>query len=81
MSISRSLIYLGRNTYSVTSRLIGEQVDVHLGIDRVKAWDGQRKVAEMPDAALTAQGSRGLLPHHRLAGAQTWSVREPPLLR
>lgn len=45
---SGSLIYVDRNTYSVPSRLIGEQVDVHLSIDRVEVWYGQRKVAEMP---------------------------------
>jgi len=45
---SGSLIYADRNIYSVPSRLIGEQVDVHLSIDRVEVWYGQRKVADMP---------------------------------
>jgi hypothetical protein len=45
---SGSLIYVDRNTYSVPSRLIGEHVDVHLSIDRVEVWYGQRKMADMP---------------------------------
>jgi hypothetical protein len=45
---SGSLIYVDRNIYSVPSRLIGECVDVHLRIDQVEVWYGQRKVADMP---------------------------------
>jgi hypothetical protein len=45
---SGSLIYADRNTYSVPSRLIGEQVEVRLTIDRVEVWYGQRKMEEMP---------------------------------
>ena len=45
---SGSLIFVDRNTYSVPSRLIGERVDVHLSIDRVEIWYGQRKMADMP---------------------------------
>ena len=45
---SGSLIYVDRNTYSVPSRLIGEQVEARLTIDRVEVWYGQRKVEEMP---------------------------------
>ena len=45
---SGSLIYVDRNTYSVPSRLIGEQVEIRLTIDRVEVWYGQRKMAEMP---------------------------------
>jgi hypothetical protein len=45
---SGSLIYVDRNTYSVPSRLIGEQVETRLTIDRVEVWYGQRKIAEMP---------------------------------
>jgi len=45
---SGSLIYADRNIYSVPSRLIGEQVEVRLSMDRVEVWYGQRKVAEMP---------------------------------
>jgi hypothetical protein len=45
---SGSLIYVDRNVYSVPSRLIGEQVEVRLTMDRVEVWYGQKKVAEMP---------------------------------
>lgn len=45
---SGSLIYVDRNTYSVPSRLIGEQVEVRLTIDRLEVWYGQRKIVEMP---------------------------------
>lgn len=45
---SGSLIYVDRNVYSVPSRLIGEQVEARLYLDRVEVWYGQRKMAEMP---------------------------------
>jgi hypothetical protein len=45
---SGSLIYADRNVYSVPSRLIGEQVDVRLYMDRVEVWYAQRKLEEMP---------------------------------
>ena len=45
---SGSLIYADRNVYSVPSRLIGEQVEVRLYMERVEVWYGQKKVEEMP---------------------------------
>jgi hypothetical protein len=45
---SGSLIYVDRNVYSVPSRLIGEQVEARLYLDRVEVWYGQRKTVEMP---------------------------------
>jgi Mu transposase-like protein len=45
---SGSLIYTDRNVYSVPSRLIGEQVEVRLYMERVEIWYGQKKVEEMP---------------------------------
>jgi hypothetical protein len=45
---SGSLIYADRNVYSVPSRLIGEQVEARLYMERVEVWYGQKKVAEMP---------------------------------
>jgi len=45
---SGSLIYADRNVYSVPSRLIGEEVEARLHMDRVEIWYGQRKVEEMP---------------------------------
>lgn len=45
---SGSLIYADRNVYSVPSRLIGEQVEARLYLNRVEVWYGQKKVAEVP---------------------------------
>jgi hypothetical protein len=45
---SGSLIYADRNVYSVPSRLIGEQVEARLYMERVEIWYGQRKLEEMP---------------------------------
>jgi hypothetical protein len=45
---SGSLIYADRNVYSVPSRLIGEEVEARLYMDRVEIWYGQRKLEEMP---------------------------------
>ncbi len=45
---SGSLIYADRNVYSVPSRLIGEQVEARLYMDRVEIWYGQKKVEAMP---------------------------------
>jgi hypothetical protein len=45
---SGSLIYADRNVYSVPSRLIGEEVEARLFMDRVEIWYGQRKLEEMP---------------------------------
>jgi hypothetical protein len=45
---SGSLIYADRNVYSVPSRLIGEQVEVRLYMDRLEVWYAQRKLEEMP---------------------------------
>jgi hypothetical protein len=38
-----SLIAVDRNVYSVHSRLIGEQVEARLYVDRVEVWYGQKK--------------------------------------
>jgi len=43
-----SLIYADRNVYSVPSRLIGEEVEARLYMDRVEIWYAQRKLEEMP---------------------------------
>jgi hypothetical protein len=45
---SGSLIYADRNVYSVPSRLIGEEVEARLYMDRVEIWYGQRKLEQMP---------------------------------
>jgi hypothetical protein len=71
---SGSLIYADRNVYSVPSRLIGEQVEARLYMERVEVWYGQKKVAEMPRL-------RGLPAHHRLAGQEAGRLRALPLPR
>jgi hypothetical protein len=45
---SGSIIYVDRNTYSVNSRLIGEQVEARLNAETVEVWYAGRKVEEMP---------------------------------
>jgi hypothetical protein len=45
---SGSLIHVDRNAYSVNSRLIGEQVEARLYLDRMEVWYGQKKVEELP---------------------------------
>ena len=45
---SGSLIHVDRNAYSVNSRLIGEQIEARLYLDRIEVWYGQKKVEELP---------------------------------
>jgi hypothetical protein len=42
-----STIRVGANTYSVTSRLIGEQVDLRLYAESVEVWHGEQHIASM----------------------------------
>src|SRR5260370_35407838 len=44
---SGSLIYTDRNVYSVPSRLIGEQVEVRVYMERVEIWYGRKEVEAM----------------------------------
>ena len=71
---SGSLIYTDRNVYSVPSRLIGEQVEVRLYMERVEIWYGQKKVEEMP----RLRGRR----RHRVDYRHIidWLVRKPGAL-
>jgi hypothetical protein len=43
-----STISVRRNAYSVDSRLIGEQVEVHLDTERMEVWYGGKCVEQMP---------------------------------
>jgi hypothetical protein len=43
-----STIRVNHNVYSVDSRLIGEQINARLFMDRVEIWYGQRKLDTMP---------------------------------
>src|ERR1700677_2587389 len=45
---SGSTIHVGGNTYSLPSRLIGEQVDVHVGAETLDVWHGARKIDTLP---------------------------------
>ena len=45
---SGSLIYADRNTYSVNSRLIGEEVEARLGVDTVEVWYAGRQMEVLP---------------------------------
>ncbi|HEX6881713.1 MAG TPA: IS21 family transposase [Terriglobales bacterium] len=44
---SGSLIYIDRNTYSVNSRLIGEQVEARVSAGRIEVWYAGRKVEDL----------------------------------
>ncbi len=45
---SGSLIFVDRNTYSVNSRLIGEQVEARVSAEVVEVWYGGKKVEDLP---------------------------------
>ena len=45
---SGSLVFVDRNTYSVHSRLIGEQVEARVYAEQIEIWYAGRKVEEMP---------------------------------
>ena len=45
---SGSLVQVGRNTYSVHSRLIGEQVEARIHMDRIEIWYAQKCVDQFP---------------------------------
>jgi hypothetical protein len=68
---SGSLIYADRNVYSVPSRLIGEEVEARLYMDRVEIWYGQRKLEEMP--RLLSAGSR--CDSHPIVAARSSQVK------
>jgi hypothetical protein len=43
-----SVIHVGRNAYSVHSRLMGEKVDVRLYAEHLEVWHGGRVIEEIP---------------------------------
>lgn len=45
---SGSMVFVDRNTYSVHSRLIGEQVEARVHAEQVEIWYAGRKVEELP---------------------------------
>lgn len=68
---SGSLIYVDRNTYSVHSRLIGENVEARLGADRIEIWYAGRKVEDLP--RLRGRGNHRVDYRHII----DWLVRKP----
>ena len=48
------MIHVERNSYSVPSRLIGEQVEVRLYMERVEVWFAQQLVQDMVPLPLFA---------------------------
>jgi hypothetical protein len=68
---SGSLIHVERNSYSVSSRLIGAQVEARLYLDHVEVWYGQRKVEDLP--RLRGRGKHRINYRHIIE----WLARKP----
>jgi hypothetical protein len=68
---SGSLITVRKNSYSVHSRLIGEEVDVRLYADRLEVWLGQRLIETLP--RLRGCGKHRVDYRHVI----DWLVRKP----
>lgn len=68
---SGSVIHVGRNTYSVDSRLIGEWVDVRIGAEHLQIWYGQKIVDSLP--RLRGQRKHRIDYRHII----DWLVRKP----
>ena len=68
---SGSTIHVGGNVYSLPSRLIGEQLDVHIGIDHLDVWHGARKIDSLP--RLRGRGKHRIAYRHVI----DWLIRKP----
>ena len=68
---SGSLVYVDRNTYSVHSRLIGEQVEARIQAERIEIWYAGRKVEDLP--RLRGRGKHRVDYRHII----DWLVRKP----
>src|SRR5215210_2084222 len=68
---SGSTIHVGGNTYSLPSRLIGEQVDVHVGAETLDVWYGAKKLDTLP--RLRGRGQHRIEYRHVI----DWLVRKP----
>jgi Mu transposase-like protein len=66
-----SLVSVGRNLYSVHSRLIGETVEVRVHPDTVEIWYGDRKVEVLP--RLRGRSKHRIDYRHMI----DWLVRKP----
>ena len=68
---SGSLIHVGRNVYSVHSRLIGEKVEARLHVDHLEVWYAQKLVERLP--RLRGRGKHRVHYRHII----DWLVRKP----
>src|SRR4051794_6991274 len=68
---SGSTIHVGGNTYSVPSRLIGERVDVHIGLESLEVRHGAHLVGRLP--RLRGRGKHRIEYRHII----DWLVRKP----
>src|SRR3954453_8690675 len=68
---SGSTIHVGGNTYSLPNRLIGEQVDIHIGAEALEVWHGARKLDTLP--RLRGRGQHRVEYRHVI----DWLVRKP----
>jgi hypothetical protein len=68
---SGSTIHVGGNVYSLPSRLIGEQVDVHVGAETLDVWHGAKKLDTLP--RLCGRGKHRVEYRHVI----DWLVRKP----
>jgi hypothetical protein len=66
-----STIQVVHNTYSVPARLIGEYVEVRLGVEELEVWYAESKVQQMP--RLRGQNKRHIDYRHIIG----WLVRKP----
>jgi hypothetical protein len=68
---SGSTIHVGGNTYSLPSRLIGEQVDIHIGAETLDVWYGARRLDTLP--RLRGRGQHRIEYRHVI----DWLVKKP----
>ena len=66
-----SLIHVDRNTYSISSRLIGEWVEVRLYVEHVEVWYAQKETERFP--RLRGRGKHAINYRHII----DWLVRKP----
>jgi hypothetical protein len=66
-----STIYVRNNTYSVHSRLIGENVRVKLYLDHIEVWHGQQMAERIP--RMRGEGKHQIHYRHII----DWLVRKP----
>lgn len=66
-----STIYVHKNTYSVHSRLIGENVRIKLYLDHIEVWHGQQIAERIP--RIRGEGKHQIQYRHII----DWLVRKP----